>query len=114
MPAWTDLRRIFLAVLTSAALIPLVLWMFRISAVVPRSVLVINPLLLLLIMGGSRFVYRLWKEQGLYRDIRLAGEPVLVLGAGDAAISLSKELARSNDWRLVGFLDDDTAKHGMP
>ena len=86
--------------------------MFRVSAVVPRSVLVINPVLLLLIMGGSRFVYRLWKEQGLYRNIRLSGEPVLVLGAGDAAVGLSKELGRSNDWRLVGFLDDDTNTHG--
>lgn len=108
----TDLRRIFLSVLTAAALIPLVLWMFRVSAVVPRSVLVINPVLLLLIMGGSRFVYRLWKEQGLYRNIRINGEPVLVLGAGDAAVSLSKELGRSQDWRLVGFLDDDADTHG--
>jgi FlaA1/EpsC-like NDP-sugar epimerase len=107
-----DLRRIFLAVLTAAGMIPLVLWMFRISAIVPRSVLIFNPVLLLLIMGGSRFIYRIWKEQGLYRDIRLHGEPVLVLGADDAAVSLSKELSRSKDWRLVGFLDDDTAKHG--
>ena len=107
-----DLRRIFLAVLTSAALIPLVLWMFRVSAVVPRSVLVINPLLLLLIMGGSRLVYRLWKEQGLYRNFKLQGEPVLVLGAGDAAVSLAKDLAKSSDWRLVGFLDDDSEHHG--
>jgi len=108
----TDLRRIFMAVLMAAALIPLVLWMFRVSAVVPRSVLVINPVLLLIIMGGSRFVYRLWKEQGLYSNLKLYGEPVLVLGAGDAAVSLSKELARSHDWRLAGFFDDDTEKHG--
>ena len=107
-----DLRRIFLAVLSAAALIPLVLWMFRVSAVVPRSVLVISPVLLLLVMGGSRFIYRLWKEQGLYSDIKLLGEPVLVLGAGDAAVGLSKELARSREWRLVGFLDDDADKHG--
>ncbi len=107
-----DLRRIFLAVLMAAALIPLVLWMSRVSAVVPRSVLVINPVLLLLVMGGSRFIYRLWKERGLYRDIKLLGEPVLVLGAGDAAVGLSKDLARSRDWRLVGFLDDDADKHG--
>lgn len=106
----TDLRRIFLAVLTAAALIPLELWMF-LNIVVPRSVLVFNPVLLLLIMGGSRFVYRLWKEQGMYSNIRLNGEPVLVLGADDAAVSLSKELARSSDWRLVGFLDDDIGKH---
>jgi len=86
--------------------------MFRVSAVVPRSVLVINPVLLLLIMGGSRFIYRLWKERGLYRNLKLNGEPVLVLGAGDAAVSLSKELARSHDWHMVGFLDDDSGKHG--
>lgn len=108
-----DLRRIFLAVLAAAAVIPLVLWMFRVAAVVPRSVLVINPVLLLLIMGGSRFLYRLWKEQGLYRNMQLAGVPVLVLGAGDAAVSLSKELARSSDWRLAGFLDDDEEKRGL-
>ncbi len=108
-----DLRRIFLAVLTAAALIPLVLWMFRVNAVVPRSVMVINPLLLMLIMGGSRLIYRLRKEQGLYRDIKLLGEPVLVLGAGDAAVGLSKELARSREWRLVGFLDDAPDKRGL-
>ncbi len=108
----TDLRRIFLAVILSAATIPLLFWMLRLGLVVPRSVLVINPLLLILLMGGSRFVYRMWKEQGLYGDIRLNGEPVLVLGAGDAAASLSKELSMSSDWRLVGFLDDSLERHG--
>ncbi len=108
----TDLRRIFLAVLMAASLIPLVIWMFRINAVIPRSVLVINPALLLLVMGGSRFIYRLWKEHGLYSNLKLNVEPVLVLGAGDAAVGLSKELARSRDWRLVGFLDDNVDKHG--
>ena len=107
-----DLRRIVLAVLLSAAAIPLLFWMLRLGLVIPRSVLVINPLLLILLMGGSRFVYRLWKEQGLYGAIKLHGEPVLVLGAGDAAASLAKELSRSSDWRLVGFLDDNTKCHG--
>ncbi len=107
-----DLRRIVLAIMLSAAAIPLLFWMLRLGLVIPRSVLVINPLLLILMMGGSRFVYRMWKEQGLYGDIKLRGEPVLVLGAGDAAASLAKELSRSGDWRLVGFLDDDTGRHG--
>jgi FlaA1/EpsC-like NDP-sugar epimerase len=108
----TDLRRIFLAVMLSAAAIPLMFWMLRLDIVIPRSVLIINPLLLILMMGGSRFVYRLWKEQGLYRNFKLRGEPVLVLGAGDAAVSLARDLAQSSDWRLVGFLDDDIDKHG--
>ena len=108
-----DLRRIALAVLAAAILVPFVLWMFHLHAVVPRSVLVFDPVLLLLLMGGSRFVYRMWKEQSLYHNTKLHGEPVLVLGAGDAAVGLSKELARSPDWRLVGFLDDDSGKHGL-
>jgi FlaA1/EpsC-like NDP-sugar epimerase len=108
----TDLRRIFLAVMLAAAAIPLMSWMLRLELVIPRSVLVINPLLLILMMGGSRCVYRLWKEQGLYQNLKLRGEPVLVLGAGDAAASLAKDLAKSSAWRLVGFLDDDSDKHG--
>ncbi|MFZ5502737.1 MAG: polysaccharide biosynthesis protein [Pseudomonadota bacterium] len=106
----TDLRRIVLAALLSAAVVPLMFWMLRFDFVVPRSVLVINPLLLILMMGGSRFVYRLWKEQGLYGNLQLHGEPVLVLGAGDVGASLGKNLARSDAWRLVGFLDDDADK----
>lgn len=107
-----DLRRIFLAVMLSAAVVPLMFAMLRFNFVIPRSVLVINPLLLILLMGGSRFVYRLWKEKGLYGNYKLHGVPVLVLGAGDVAVNLAKELAKSGDWRLVGFLDDNTDKHG--
>jgi FlaA1/EpsC-like NDP-sugar epimerase len=107
-----DLRRIFMAVLLAAMLIPLVLWMFRINAVVPRSVLILDPILLLLAMGGDRLLYRLWKEQGLFGNIKLQGEPVLVLGAGGAGVGLSRDLARSRDWHQVGFLDDDADKQG--
>lgn len=105
-----DLRRILFAVMVATALIPLVLGLFRVNAVVPRSVLVIDPLLLLIMMGGSRLLYRLWKENLLYGGFQLKGEPVLILGAGDAGVALSKELARSDEWHLVGFLDDDTSK----
>ncbi len=107
-----DLRRILKAVLLAAMLIPLCLWMFRVNAVVPRSVLILDPILLLLVMGGDRLLYRLWKDNLLYGDFHLRGEPVLVLGAGAIGINLSKELARSNEWHLVGFLDDDAGKQG--
>lgn len=107
-----DMRRIFIAVLLAATSIPLVFWMFRINAVVPRSVLILDPILLLLAMGGGRLLYRLWKEQALFGDIQLRGEPVLVVGAGKAGVALSKDLASSQDWHLIGFLDDDTDKQG--
>ncbi len=107
-----DLRRILFAVLAATALIPLMAWLLRIEAVIPRSVLVIDPLLLMRAMGGSRLLYRLWKENMLYSSFSMSAEPVLVLGAGDAGAALSKELARSTKWRVVGFLDDDSTKHG--
>ncbi len=112
----SDLKRIFWAVAFAAGSIPLLFWMFRLDmrleVVVPRSVLVIYPLLLLLMMGGSRLIYRLWKEQALLVNIKPHGEPVLILGAEDVALSLAKELARSSAWRVVGFLDDDETKTG--
>lgn len=107
-----DLRRIFFAVIAATAGIVLLLWMLRLDVNVPRSVLIIHPLLLLILMGGSRLTYRLWKEKLLYGDFQLQGEPILILGAGDAAVALSKELERSDAWHVVGFLDDDVSKHG--
>ncbi len=108
----TDLRRIFMAILAGVLLIPLLHGLLRIEAVTPRSILVIDALLLIVLMGGGRLLYRLWKENLLYGDFQLRGEPVLIIGAGGAGVGLVKELMRSDDWHPVGFLDDDQAKHG--
>jgi FlaA1/EpsC-like NDP-sugar epimerase len=91
--------------------VAVVLFMFRVPVVVPRSVLLLDPILLVMFMGGSRLAYRGWKENRLYGLLSLQGEPVLVVGAGDAASNLVKELARSRQWRVVGLLDDDVKKH---
>ncbi|MHB0926533.1 MAG: polysaccharide biosynthesis protein [Gallionellaceae bacterium] len=107
-----DLRRIVLAVLLAGLLIPFVLWMLHVDLFVPRAVLVLNPLLLILMMGGGRLLYRMWKETGFYGRLKMSAEPVLVLGAGDAAVMLSKDLAKNPAWQLVGFLDDDDGKQG--
>jgi FlaA1/EpsC-like NDP-sugar epimerase len=107
-----DLYRILKAIVFSAFLVATVLFMFKPFEVVPRTILVLDPILLILIMGGSRFVYRAWKEHKLYGGTNKLGKPVLVLGAGEAAVTLVKDLARSEDWRVVGILDDNKAMHG--
>lgn len=107
-----DLQRILKAIAFSAFVVATVLFMFQPSGVVPRTILVLDPLLLVLMMGGSRFVYRAWKEHKLYGSTNKLGEPVLILGAGEAAISLVKDLARSEEWRVVGLLDDDKVMQG--
>lgn len=70
-----DLRRIVSAVIFGTLAIPLMFWMVRFDVVLPRSVLIIYPLLLLILMGGGRLAYRLWKEQTLFADIKWRGEP---------------------------------------
>ena len=61
---------------------------------VPRSVLLLDPILLILILGGSRIGYRVWKERRLRNVLGSRGRPVIILGAGDAAADLLKKLAR--------------------
>ncbi len=102
-----DLRRIVFAVLAATALASLILFMTQNGQLVPRSVLVLDPILLVLMMGGSRFAYRAWKDHKLYGTTLRQGNPVLVLGAGEAAATLVKDLARSSQWQVVGLLDDD-------
>lgn len=107
-----DLRRIIVAVSVASGLVSGALLMLQIQGV-PRSVLVLHPLLLILVMGGSRFCYRAWKDHVLYGRIGFEGEPVLVLGAGDAADRLLRELDQSSDWRVVGLLDGDGRRTGQ-
>ena len=83
-------KRIVLAAGLGALLIPLVLVMLRLQAVVPRSVLVLYPIVLIFLMAGSRFAYRIWKEHRLYSPLAALGEPVLIVGAGEAGARLTE------------------------
>src|SRR5690606_30537495 len=71
------------------------------------------PLLLLLIMGGGRAAWRMWKEYWLYGKKMKQGKPVVVVGAGTAGAMLVRELGRSSEWDVVALVDDDRAKWGL-
>lgn len=105
-----DLRRIVAAAGISAIAVPA--FMFMLQMPVPRSVFVIAPVFLISAMGGSRFVYRGWKESRLLPHRLGTQRPVLVLGAEESAVNLIKELSRSQQWRVVGVLTDDRSRHG--
>ena len=109
-----DLNRIIVSVLLGILIEAAIIYALRyaINVAVPRSVLIIHGILLVSVMGGSRLIYRAWKEHRLYGVWHKLGEPVLVVGADHLAAGLIKELSRSKDWRVVGLLDDDTTKRG--
>jgi FlaA1/EpsC-like NDP-sugar epimerase len=107
-----DLRRILYAVAAGAAAGPFALMILGLNIGVPRSVMLLEPILLLLVMGGNRLAYRSWKEHKQFGAVQGQGAPVLVIGTGDAAITLVRELTRSADWRVVGLIDDAPAMKG--
>ena len=80
---------------------------------VPRTIGLIQPVLLLIFVGMSRMVARFWLG-GLYMDIlKKTNLPqVLIYGAGSAGRQLALAMANSPDVRVIGFLDDDKRLHG--
>src|SRR5690606_8422287 len=81
---------------------------------VPRSIGLLQPVLLLLAVTASRAVAHVWLG-GLYR-LRLRELParkVLIYGAGSSGRQLAAALADNREMRLLGFLDDDPRLHGQ-
>lgn len=107
----TDLQRLLGAVLAGALLAATVVALFKVP-LIPRSVLILHPLLLAITMGGARFAYRSWKEHRLYGPAKLRGQPVLIIGAGEAADSLLREIHRSGQWYAVAIVDDNPGRVG--
>jgi len=108
-----DLQRIVVAVGIGALAVPAVLSLVQLSAAVPRTVYVLTPLLVVVLMGASRLAYRAWREGRLLPIIaKPHATPVLVLGAGATAAALLRDLAAGARWRVVGLLDDDAGKQG--
>jgi FlaA1/EpsC-like NDP-sugar epimerase len=80
---------------------------------IPRTIGLIQPILLFLFVGASRATARLWLG-GRYRQItRKKNLPqALIYGAGSAGRQLALAMTNSPEIRVVGFLDDDDRLHG--
>ena len=102
----------------------IVLFTFRVFNGFPRSVLIIDWLLSVILIGGARFTIRLVSDN-ISRSARASGRQqakrTLIIGAGDAGALVVRELQKNPDLNLVpvGFLDDNPDKlkqqiHGVP
>ena len=78
---------------------------------VPRSVGLIQPLLFLILVGGSRAVARFWLA-GLSGKSRHSEGRLLIYGAGEAGVQTASALAMNRQFFLLGFVDDDNSKVG--
>ena len=85
------------------------------AAEVPRTVWAIDCLLTLALVAGSRMLARTIIERPQSRSIVARGKEVIVVGAGDAAQLMLKEILRTPDlgYTPIGLIDDDPRKKNM-
>ena len=107
-----DIQRIAFSVLAGTVATSFALRMLRLDESFGHREYLLYPLLLITLMSASRMGFRSFKEWSLYGRVGEQGTPVVVMGAGDAAVALAKDLSRSHEWRVVGMLDDDEKKRG--
>lgn len=80
---------------------------------VPRTVGIIQPILLLLFVGASRALARVWLSDQYLSILKRAARPkVLIYGAGTTGRQLAAAMANCHEMQVVGFLDDDDRLHG--
>lgn len=107
--SFDNLKNLILLAIAVTVVTSSIFLMLRLS--VPRSVLVIHPILSITVLGGSRYLYRYFKESNINSRKNIASS-IVIFGAGAAGAGLVKDFKRSNKWNIVAFLDDNKALHG--
>ena len=109
-----DLMRIIKAVTAGVVVAATVSFILTRLLNVPRSVFVLDGILLVLLLGGPRFLYRWYKDRNIYRrvqDRHLNSNSeirnTLIVGAGKAGEMLVRDLLRESTgpYRLVAFVE---------
>ncbi|MEO6925210.1 MAG: nucleoside-diphosphate sugar epimerase/dehydratase [Rhodanobacter sp.] len=107
-----DLWNIVRAAVIGALSIGLCLFLYNRLLGVPRSVLLLYPPLLAVLLGAPRLIYRYFKDwrNQLLKD--QTAKRVLIVGADRAGEVLSRDLSRDNRYTVVGFVDDKPGLRG--
>ncbi|NBW54102.1 MAG: polysaccharide biosynthesis protein, partial [Betaproteobacteria bacterium] len=80
---------------------------------VPRTIGIIQPILLLLLVGASRALARVWLGDQYTNILQRSARPkALIYGAGSTGRQLAAAMANSLEIQVVGFVDDDDRLHG--
>jgi FlaA1/EpsC-like NDP-sugar epimerase len=109
---WHAVRGVVLATLT----VFLVFTLFELHPVrVPKGVWFIDLLLLLAFVTGSRLTARTFLERPRPGSIVARGREAIVVGAGDAAQLIVKEMLRNPalGYTPIGLVDDDRRKKNL-
>ena len=115
--SFNDIIAILKAVsIATLVFLPILFVMNRLDAL-PRSVLVINWVLLVVMLAGPRFLYRVLKDgdfTSVFERHDPTQIPVLIAGISDAADTFIRETKRSrrSPYRIVGLVDRSAGRVG--
>jgi FlaA1/EpsC-like NDP-sugar epimerase len=78
----------------------------------PRSVIIIDLFLTVVVLGGARFAVRAYTERAQTYGVQ---RNTLVVGAGAAGSAIVRELQQNLalNYNPIGFVDDDVSKKGI-
>ncbi len=96
-------------VLYGAILCAILLWQHWPG--VPRSLGVLQPLVFLLLVAGSRTLARAWLSRAGRGGREYEGR-LLIYGAGESGVQTAAALGNAHQYKLLGFVDDDVRKTG--
>ena len=108
-----DIVKITKAVLLSSIFfIAAVVFFFNLTSY-PRSVLIVDTLIIFLFLCSIRLLARLFREGFKVRNNYTAKKNILIIGAGSAGVTILNEINKGADFNPVGFVDDNPAKQGF-
>jgi len=107
-----DLWNILRAAVFGAGGIYAALFLYDRLENVPRSVLLLYPILLAAMLGAPRLLYRYWKDSRNDLLHNQTVKRVLIVGADRAGEVLSRDLHHDSRYEVVGFVDDQTSLRG--
>jgi FlaA1/EpsC-like NDP-sugar epimerase len=111
-----DFESILKAVVTASLVMVGTLYVWSPTASdLPRSIAVMDLLLTIALIGGSRLAVRSVLERPPRGAVLPKGQEVLIVGAGEGGQLIAREMQRAPRLRQtpIGFLDDDPRKRGM-
>ena len=105
-----DLRNIIGAVVISTMVFYMVTYWGLGEDTYPRSIFLIDAIVLIILLGGSRMTRRIYRDVGRLKP----GKRILIYGAGGAGERIVRDMQNNPfyEFEPVGFLDDDPAKVG--
>jgi FlaA1/EpsC-like NDP-sugar epimerase len=111
-----DFESILKAVVTASLVMVGVLYVWSpTDSDLPRSIAVMDLLLTVALIGGSRLAVRSVLERPARGAVLPKGQEVLIVGAGEGGQLIAREMQRTSRLRQtpIGFVDDDPRKRGM-